>query len=198
MMEVRTHPAATGPKLVTWSGVADTYTFLMNTWNTLPETIQPRVYNNTLATVKRQIRQVENSKPTEVISTDAASVDNGILHDYWTSEEALEESEIGSTDPNIPINNKCTKDEMHFAMTGRSGDSKDEGEESDEHNAIRTPSRRRQPTTNFERFDCGTSDSDRYEDEDGDNVNVDADEDEEASQVDNGSMQNVQHWQHSS
>jgi len=47
--------AAMGRKLLTSPGVADTYTFLMNTWNTLPESYQQRVYNNTLATVKRQI-----------------------------------------------------------------------------------------------------------------------------------------------
>jgi hypothetical protein len=47
--------AATGRKLLTSPGIADTYTFLMNTWNTLPESYQQRVYNNTLATVKRQI-----------------------------------------------------------------------------------------------------------------------------------------------
>jgi len=47
--------AVTGHKLLTFPGVADTYTFLMNIWNTLPESYQQRVYNNTLATVKRQI-----------------------------------------------------------------------------------------------------------------------------------------------
>jgi hypothetical protein len=48
--------AATGRKLLTSPGIADTYTFLMNTWNTLPESYQQRVYKNTLATVKRQIQ----------------------------------------------------------------------------------------------------------------------------------------------
>jgi hypothetical protein len=45
--------AVTGRKLLTLPGAADTYTFLMNTWTTLPESYQQRVYNNTLATVKR-------------------------------------------------------------------------------------------------------------------------------------------------
>jgi len=49
--------AATGRKLLTSPGIADTYTFLMNTWNTLPESYPQRVYKNTLATVKRQIQQ---------------------------------------------------------------------------------------------------------------------------------------------
>jgi hypothetical protein len=48
--------AVTGRKLLTLPGIADTYTFLMNTWNTLPESYQPRVYNNTFATVERQIQ----------------------------------------------------------------------------------------------------------------------------------------------
>jgi hypothetical protein len=76
--------------LLTLPGVADTYTFLMNTWNTLPESYQQRVYNNTLATVKHQIQQAENPTPAVVISTEAASVDNAILLDYLTSKVALE------------------------------------------------------------------------------------------------------------
>ena len=45
--------AVMGRKLLTSPGVADTYTFLMNTWNTLLESYQQRVYKNTLAIVKR-------------------------------------------------------------------------------------------------------------------------------------------------
>jgi len=48
----------------------------MNTWNTLPESYQQRVYNNTLATVKHQIQQAENPTPAVVISMEAARVDN--------------------------------------------------------------------------------------------------------------------------
>jgi len=102
--------AVTGRKLLTPPRVADTYTFLMNPWNTLPESYQQRVYNNTLATVKRQIQQAENPTPAMVISVEAARVDNAILLDYLTSEVALEEPEIGSTDQNIPIDNNCTDD----------------------------------------------------------------------------------------
>jgi len=70
--------AAKGCKLLTLPGVADTYTFLMNTWNTLLESYQHRVYNNTRATVKHQIQQAENPTPAVVISVEAASVDNAI------------------------------------------------------------------------------------------------------------------------
>jgi len=55
--------AATGPKLLTWYGVADTYTFLMNTWNIKPESYQQSMYNNTLATIKRQIQQADDPTP---------------------------------------------------------------------------------------------------------------------------------------
>jgi len=48
--------AAPGCKLLSSPGIADTYAFLINTWNTLPESYQQRVYNNTLATVKPQIQ----------------------------------------------------------------------------------------------------------------------------------------------
>ena len=100
---------------------------------------------------------------------------------------ALEEPEIGSTDSNIPIDNNCTDDELHFGMPGGSGDFEDEGDESD---AIPTASRRRRAATELERFDLGTSDVDGYEGEDGDDA--DADEEQEASQADDGSTQNVE------
>jgi len=133
--------AATGPKLLTLSGVADTYTFLMNTCNTLLESYQQRVYTNTLATVKHQIQQAENPMPAVVISVEAARVDNAILLDYLTSEVALEEPEIGSTDPNILIDNHCMDDELHFRMPGGRGDYEDDGDESDECDAIPTSCR---------------------------------------------------------
>jgi len=61
----------------------------MNTWNTLPESYQHRAYKNTVATVKRQIRQAENPTPAMVIGMEAARVDNAILLDYLTSEVPL-------------------------------------------------------------------------------------------------------------
>jgi hypothetical protein len=179
--------AAMGQKLLTLPGVADTYTFLMTTWNTLPESYQQRVYTNTLATVKRQIQQAENTTPAVVIGVEAARVDNAILLDYLTSEVALEEPEIGSTDRNIPIDNNCTDDELHFGMPGGSGDFKDEGDESD---AIPTASQRRRAATELERFDLGTSDVGGYEGEDGEDADVDAEG--EASQAEDGSTQNVE------
>jgi len=86
--------AVTGRKLLTSPGVADTYTFLMNTWNTLPVIYQQRVYNNTLASVMHQIQQAENPTPAMVISVEAARVDNAILLDYLASEVVLQEREI--------------------------------------------------------------------------------------------------------
>jgi hypothetical protein len=134
------------------------------------------VYNNTLATVKRQIRQAENPTPAVVISVEAARVDNAILLDNFTSEVALEEPEIGSTDSNILIDKNCMDDALHFGMPGSSGDFEDDGDES---NTIPTASQRRRAATELERFDLGTSHVDGYEGEDGNDA--DADEEEEAS-----------------
>jgi hypothetical protein len=100
------------------------------------------VYRNTLATVERQIQKAENPTPAVVISVEAACVDNDILLEYLASEVALEEPEIGSTDPNIPIDNNCTDDELHFGMPGGSGDYEDERDKSDNCDAIPTASRR--------------------------------------------------------
>jgi hypothetical protein len=117
--------------------------------------------------------------PAGVISVVAPCVDNAILLDYWVCEVALEEHEIGSTDPNIPINNNCMDDELHFGMPGGSGDYEEEGDDTGVRNAMPTASRQRRPATDLERFDLGTSDVDGYEGEDGDDAN--ADEEEEAS-----------------
>jgi hypothetical protein len=116
------------------------------------------VYNNTLATVKRQIQQAENPTAAVVISTEAVRVDNAILLDYLTSTEvAIEKRETGITDANIPTDNNCTDDELHFGMPGGSGDFEDDGDECD---AIATASRRPRAATELERFDLGTSDVD--------------------------------------
>jgi hypothetical protein len=145
------------------------------------------VYNNTLATVKRQIQQAENPTPAVLISVEATRVNNPIVLDYLTFEVALEEPEIGSTDPNILIDNNCMDDELHFEMPGGCGDFEDVGNESD---AIPTASWRRRAATELERFDLGTSNVDGYDGEDGDDA--DADEEEEASEADDGSTQNVE------
>jgi hypothetical protein len=114
----------------------------MNTWNTLPESYQQRVYNNTLATVKHLLQQAENPTPAVVNSVEAARVDNALLLDYLASDVALEEPVIGSTDPNIPIDNNCTDDELHFGIPGGTGDYENEGDESDERDAMPTASLR--------------------------------------------------------
>jgi len=119
----------------------------MNSGNTLPESYQQRVSNNTPAIVKCQIQQVENSTPAVVISLEAAHVDNAILLDYLTSKVALEEPEIGSIDPNLPIDDNCTDDELHFGMPGGSREYDDDSDESDVRNAIPTASRRQWPVT---------------------------------------------------
>jgi hypothetical protein len=103
---------------------------------------------------------------------------------------ALEEPEIGSTDPNILIDNNCTDDELHFAMPGSCEDYEDEGDEIDESDAIPSACWRRRAATELERFDLGTSDVDRYEGDDGDDADVD--EEEEASQADDGSTQTLE------
>jgi len=128
--------------------------------------------------------------PAEVISVEAVRVDNAILLDYLTSKDVLEEPEIGSTDPNIPIDNDRTDDKVHFGIPGGSGDYADEGDECDTRDAILTASRRQRPATELEMFDLGTRDVDGYEGDDGDDA--DADEEEEASLADDGSTQNVE------
>jgi hypothetical protein len=180
--------AVSDRKLLNSCGVADTYTFLTNTWNTLLESYQQRVYKNTLATVKCQIQQVENPAPAVVISMEAAVVDNTILLDYMTSEVALEEPEIGSTDPKIRIDNNSMYDELRFGMPGDSRNYEDEAEESDERNDIPTASWRRWAVTELNRFDMGTSDADGYNGKDADDV----DEEEEALYADGESTQKVE------
>jgi len=131
--------AVTGRKILITPGFADTYILLRNTWNTQPESYQQRVYTNNLRTVKRHIHQAENVTPAVVISVEAARIDNAIHLEYFTSEVALEEPEIGSTDPNIPIDNNCADDKLDFGMAGGEGDFENEGDERD---AIPTASRR--------------------------------------------------------
>jgi len=63
--------------------------------------------------------------PAVVISMEAAHVDNAIHLDYFVSEVALEEPDLASTYPHIPIDNKCTDDELHFRMRVGSADYED-------------------------------------------------------------------------
>jgi hypothetical protein len=111
------------------------------------------VYNNTLATVKHQIQQAENPTPAVVISVEAAIVDNAIRLDYLASELAHVKPEMESTEPNIPIDNSCTDDELYCGMAGGRGDYNDVGDVNNNLNAIHTASLRRRPATELERFD---------------------------------------------
>jgi len=94
-----------GIKLVTLPGISDKDTYMMNTWNTVLESYQQTVYENTLATVKRQIQHAENPIPAVFIRVEAMCVDNSILLHNLTFEVGIEEPAIGCTDPNIPIHN---------------------------------------------------------------------------------------------
>jgi hypothetical protein len=114
--------AEMGRKLFTSPGIADRYPCLVNTWNTLPESYEQKVYYTTLHTVKRQIQQAEYPTPAVVISLEALRVNNGILLDYLASEVALEGSAIGRTYPHIPIVPNCTDENLLFWMPTGSGD----------------------------------------------------------------------------
>ena len=128
--------------------------------------------------------------PATVITVEAARVDNPILLDYLASTVAHEEPEIRSTDPNIPIDHNFTDGEVHFGMPGGNGDHKDESDDSDMSHAIPTASLRRQPASELERFELGTSDFGGSEGEDGNDAH--ADEEEVAAHADDGSTQNVE------
>jgi hypothetical protein len=184
--------AATSPKLLTSPGIPDTYTFLMTTWNSLPVSSKQTVYSNSLATFMRHIQQMDNPKPAVVISMEAERVHNPILLENVTSKVSHEKPEIGSTDPNIPIDNNCTDDEHDFVMSTGSGDYEKAGDESEMSDTIPTASRPGQPSTELERFVLGTCDVHRYECEDADDADGDVDEEEESSQADDRSTQNVE------
>jgi hypothetical protein len=129
----------------------------------------------------RQIQQAGNQTAAAVISMEAARVENAIHLDYLTSEVALEEPEMGSTDPNLPIDNNFTDNEVHFGMPGGCEDCDNESGEFDKSDAIPTASRQQQAAAELERIDLGTSDVDGYEGNDGDDA--DADEGKEALQA---------------
>jgi len=173
--------AVVGRKFLTSPGVAEAYTFLINTWNTVPESYPQRVHNNILVTVKCHIQQAENPTPAVMIRVKAARVNNAILDDYLASVVALEEPVIRSTDQNIPVDNNCTDDKLHFGMPGGSGDYEDEGSKRYDREAVPTGSQRRQAVMGLEMFDLGTSQDDGYEGEDIDDADANADTEEETS-----------------
>jgi len=162
--------------------------FLINTWNTLLASYQHRVYKTTLATVKHEIQQPENPTPAMVISEEAAHIDNAILLDYFTSEVALE-TDIGSAGPNIPMDNNCMGDKLHFGLTGGIAEYKDDGDQSDQRDGNPTTSQLRWAMTELQRIDLETRDIDGCEGDDGDNA--EADVQEEASRAHDWSTQNV-------
>jgi hypothetical protein len=86
---------------------------------------------------------------------------------------ALEKPEIGISNPNIPMDNNCTNDKLHFGMPGGSVDYKVEGDESDVSDAIPTVSPLRWPATEREMVVLGTRAYDRYECKDGDYADAD-------------------------
>jgi len=167
----------------------------MNTYNTLLGSYEQRVYKNTHATVKRHIHHVENPTPAGVISVEAVRVGNTIHLAYLTTEVALQEPGIESADPNIQMNNNCTKNKLHFGRPQGRGEYKADGDESDECDAIPTTSRQPRPVTELKRFHLSSSDVEGNEFEDG--KNADANKEEEELQVDDGSTQNVGDWGHS-
>ena len=119
--------AATCYMLLSSLGIADTYTFLINTLNKLPESYQQLVYKNPLATVKCKIQHEEDATPPEVMMMEAAHVAKPICLAYMTSNVALEEPEIRGTDPSIPRDDYFMDDELHLGMPGGCEEYADEG-----------------------------------------------------------------------
>ena len=189
-VQIASSCAARGRNLLTLPGVANPSTFLMNTWNTLPECYQQRVYKNTLATVKRRFKQAEIPTPAAVNSTEAARGDIAILVDNLTSEVPLEEPEMVSSGPNTPIDINCANDELHVGIPRRCKDYDDDGDEIDDCDAIPTGSRQRGAGTDLVRFALGTSEVDGYVADDSDDA--DADDEKEALLADDRTTQTLE------
>jgi len=147
---------ATGRKLSTSPGFADTDTLSVNTWNTLPGTYTQRVYTYTPVIVKCQIQKVVNLMRAVFINVFAARVDYAILFDYLTSGIAIAEPDIRNTDSDIPIYNNSRDEELLFGMAGDSGNYEDEGDKSNQPDAIPTGSRRQRAWSELQQFVVGT------------------------------------------
>jgi hypothetical protein len=76
-----------------------------------------------------------------VINVESACVDNYLFVDDLTFEMLLDEPVIGSTDPNIPIDNNCTDDQLHFRIREGSRVCEDKHDECDVRDAIPIPNR---------------------------------------------------------
>jgi len=158
----------------------------MNTGNTLPDSYQERVYNNTHATEKREIQQAENQTPALVIRIESLHVGNAIFLGDLASEVELREPEIKSTDPHSPMTNICMDDEHYSGMQRGSRDFEDEDDKSDNSGTIPSTSQPWGPGTELERIAMGSSNVYWHEDEDG--YNADPDEEEDVSPAYDGSM----------
>jgi hypothetical protein len=121
----------------------------MNTWNTQLESCQLRVYQNTPATFQRQIRQGENPTAAVIFCMDAGCVGNAILLNNLTSEVALDDPVIRTTNSYTPLDNNHHDGNMHFGMPGGSRDQEDEGDTGDEDDDISTISQQRQTATDY-------------------------------------------------
>jgi hypothetical protein len=168
--------AAMGFKLLTSPEIPETYTLLMNSGNTLWESYQQRVYNDTVSAVHHQIELTENKIPAEVIRTEAVHIDNAILLDYLTSNVALEEAMIESSDPYILLYNHYPDDMLHFGLPCGSKDWDNESDTIDESYAIPTTCWRRWAETEFQKFELRTCDVNRYESDNGCNADPDVEE----------------------
>jgi len=58
--------------------------------------------------------------PALLISVEAVHADNVIPHHYFTSEVALNQPELGSSDPNIRKVDNCIANDLDFGIRGGS------------------------------------------------------------------------------
>jgi hypothetical protein len=70
----------------------------------------------------------------------------------------LEDPDIGSTEPNVRIDNNCPAYTLLFGMAGGSADYNDDGDESDDLGGFPTDSRRVWHVSELEGIDLGPSD----------------------------------------
>jgi hypothetical protein len=113
---------AMGPKLICLAVIAHKNIVLMNTWNMLPESYEQRVNTNTVAALKHQIQQAENTTPAVVTSIEGVWVDNIIVLHILTFELEYERPQNGSTNGNILISNNCMDNKLQSGMPGGSWD----------------------------------------------------------------------------
>lgn len=88
----------------------------MNTWNALPPPYRRRVYQNTLARVKKRILDADTTCSNAPISTEAEQVDEELLARFLATNAPLEEPQIGSrTEPgSLPLDVDEYEDVVSF------------------------------------------------------------------------------------